>query len=106
MVGCSMFKAVSVVIQHFYRSVTWEDKEMMIKEAVESVGQEWSPQEAQCLAILSAIHAHWGNICEVKAGATPIFTSLLATWLPVPSEWLPFFQGDGKDQWHKFLQST
>ena len=57
-VDCSMFKAVSPVIQHFYGSVTWEDKKMTIKEAVESFSQEWSLQAAQGSAIWSARQAH------------------------------------------------
>ena len=46
-----MFKAVPAVIRHFYGSVTWEDKEMMIREATESVNQEWSLQTTQGLAV-------------------------------------------------------
>ena len=78
---------------------------MMIKEAVESVSQEWSLQSAPSLAIWSARQAHWRYRCEVKAGATRIFTSFLTTWLWVLSEWLLFFQGDCKNRSHEFLQS-
>ena len=93
-----MFKMASAVIQHFYGSVAWEDKEMTIKEAVESINQEWSLKAAQGLAIWSARQAHWRYRCEVEAGATPLFTSFMTTWLQVLSEWLPFFQGDCKNE--------
>ena len=92
-VDCSMYKAVSAIIQHFHGPVTREDEETAIKEAVESVSQEWLLQSAQGLAIWSARQAHWRHQCAMKAGATPIFTSFLTTWLRVLSEWLPFFQG-------------
>ena len=66
---------------------------MAIKEAVESIRQEWSLQSAQGLAIWFAKQAHLGYQCEMKAGATPIFTSFLTTWLRGLSEWLPPFPG-------------
>ena len=92
--------------QLFYGLVTWEKKEMTIKEVVESVNQEWSLKTSQGLAMWSAKQAHCRYRCEVKAGGTPIFTSFLTTWLRILSEWLPFFQGDCKSQWHKFLHSV
>ena len=41
----------------------------------------------------------------MRAAAKPIFTSFLTAWLRMLSECLPFFQGDCKNQWHKFLHS-
>ena len=75
------------------------------KEAAESFNQEWSLQSSQGLAMWLARRAHWRYRCEVKAGATLTFTSLLTTWFRIVSGWVPFFQGDCKRQWHKFLHS-
>ena len=95
-----MFKAVWAVNRHFYGPVTWEEKEMTIKEAVELANQEWPLKTSQGLAIWSARQAHLRYRCEVRAGAIVIVTSFLTTWLRIRSEWLRFFQGDRKGQSH------
>ena len=53
----------------------------------------------------SARRAHWRYRCEVKAGASPVFTSCLTTWLRELCEWIGFYSGERREQWKGFKQS-
>ena len=53
----------------------------------------------------SARSAHWRYRCEVKAGASPVFTSYLTTWLRELCEWIGFYSGERWEQWRGFKQS-
>ena len=52
----------------------------------------------------SARSAHWRYRCEVKVGASPVFTSYLMTWLREPCEWIEYHSGERKGQWRVFKQ--
>ena len=77
MVECSMFKAAAAVIQHYFGLVATGDGESSVRDMMESDYQEWfkllSTDEGR--AMWSARSAHWRYRCEVKAGASPVFTS-------------------------------
>ena len=49
--------------------------------------------------------AHWRYRCEVKAGASPVFTSYLTTWPRVLCEWVGFYTGERREQWRGFQKS-
>ena len=80
MVECSMFKAVTAVIQHYYGPVDTGDGKSQVRDMMESNQQEWLLSTDQGCAMWSARNAHWRYRCEVKAGASPVFTSYLTTW--------------------------
>ena len=41
----------------------------------------------------------------VKAGASPVFTSYLTTWLRELCEWVGFYTGERREQWKGFQKS-
>ena len=80
MVECPMFKAAAAVIRHYYGQVETDNGTSTIRDMMESDGQEWLLNTNQ-LVSWSARSAHWRYRCEVKAVASPVFTSYLTTWL-------------------------
>ena len=52
----------------------------------------------------SARQTHWRYKCEVKAGAAPVFSSFLTTWLRELYEWVGYFSGEIKEQWRGFAR--
>ena len=105
MVECSMFKAAAAVIQHYFGPVTTGDGEFPVQDMMESDHQEWLLSTDQGEAMWSARSAHWRYRCEVKARASPVFTSYLTTWLRELCGWIEYYSGEHKDQWRSFKQS-
>ena len=87
-VECSMFKAAAAVIQHYYGPVETGDGKSLVRDMMESNQHERLLSTDQGWAMWSARSAHWRYRCEVKAGASPVFTSYLTTWLPELCEWI------------------
>ena len=81
MVECSMFKAAAAVIKHYFGPVVTGDGEYSVRDMMESDHQEWLLSTDQGWAMWSARSAHWRYRCEVKAGASPVPTSYMTTWL-------------------------
>ena len=77
MMECSMFKAAAAVIQHYFGPVATGDGEFPVQDMMESDHQEWLLSTDQGWAMWSARSAHRRYRCEVKAGASPVFTSYL-----------------------------
>ena len=105
MVECSMFKAAAAVIQHYYGPVDTGDGKSPVRDMMESDQQEWLLNTDQGWAMWSARSAHWRYPCEVKAGASPVFTTYLTTWLRELCEWIGFYSGERREQWRCFKQS-
>ena len=105
MVECPMFKAAAAVIQHYYGQVTTENGTSTVRDMMESDDQEWLLKTNQGWAMWSARSAHWRYRCEVKAGASPVFTSYLTTWLRELCEWVGFYTGERREQWKGFQKS-
>ena len=105
MVECPMFKAAAAVIQHYYGQVTTDNGTSTARDMMESDDQEWLLKTNQGWAMWSARSAHWRYRCEVKAGASPVFTSYLTTWLRELCEWVGFYTGERKEQWKGFQKS-
>ena len=76
-----------------------------VRDMMESDQQEWLLNTDQGWAMWSARSAHWRYRCEVKAGASPLFTSYLTTWLRELCEWIGFYSGERREQWRGFKQS-
>ena len=91
MVECPMFKAAAAVIQHYYGPVEAGHRKSPVRDMMESHKQEWLLNTDQGCAIWSARSAHWRYQCEVKAGASPVFTSHLTTRLRELCEWVRFY---------------
>ena len=100
-----MFKAAAAVIQHYFGPVATGDGEFPIRDMMESDHQEWLLSTDQGWAMWSARSAQWRYRCEVKAGASPVFTSYLTTWLRELCEWIEYYSGERRDQWRGFKQS-
>ena len=105
MVECPMFKAAAPVIQHYYGQVTADNGTSTVRDMMESDDQEWMLKTNQGWAMWSARSAHWRFRCEVKAGASPVFTSYLTTWLRELCEWVGFYTGERREQWKGFQKS-
>ena len=105
MVECRMFKAAAAVIQHYYGPLETGNRKSTIQDMMESDQQEWSLNTSQGWAMWSARSAHWRYRCEVKAGASPVFTSYLTTWLRELCEWVGFYSRERREQWRGFKQS-
>ena len=105
MVECPMFKAAAAVIQHYYGLVATDNGTSTVRDMMESDDQEWSLKRDQGWAMWSARSAHWRYRCEVKAGASPVFTSYLTTWLRELCEWVGFYTGERREQWKGFQKS-
>ena len=105
MVECPMFKAAAAVIQHYYGQVTTDNGTCTVRDMMESDDQEWLLKRNQGWAMWSARSAHWRYRCEVKAGASPVFTSYLTTWLRELCEWVGFYTGERREQWKGFQKS-
>ena len=105
MVECPMSKAAAAVIQHYYGQVTTENGTSTVRDMMESDDQEWLLKTNQGWAMWSARSAHWRYRCEVKAGASPVFTSYLTTWLRELCEWVGFYTGERREQWKGFQKS-
>ena len=105
MVECSMFKAASAVIQHYCGPVENGDGKSPVRDMMESNQQEWLLNTDQGWAMWSARNAHWRYRCEVKAGASPVFTSYLTTWVRELCKWIGFYSGEHREQWRGFKQS-
>ena len=105
MVGCPMFKAAAAVIQHYYGPVDTGNGKSAVRDMMESDHQEWLLNTNQGWAMWSSRSAHWRYRCEVKAGASPVFTSYLTTWLRELCEWVGFYSGERREQWRGFQQS-
>ena len=67
------------------------------RDMMESDQQEWLLNTNQGWAMWSARSAHWQYRCEVKAGASPVFTSYLTTWLSELCEWVGFYSGERRE---------
>ena len=104
-VECPMFKAAAAVIQHYYGQVETDNGTSTIRDMMESDNQEWLLNTNQGWAMWSARIAHWRYRCEVKAGASPVFTSYLTTWLRELCEWVGFYTGERREQWRGFQKS-
>ena len=104
-VECPMFKAAAAVIQHYYGQVTTDNGTSTVRDMMESDDQEWLLKTNQGWAMWSARSAHWRYRCEVKAGASPVFTSYLTTWLRELCEWVGFYTGERREQWKGFQKS-
>ena len=102
MVECPMFKAAAAVIQHYYGQVEADNGTSTVRDMMESDDQEWLLKTNQGWAMWSARSAHWRYRCEVKAGASPVFTSYLTTWLRELCEWVGFYTGERREQWKGF----
>ena len=100
-----MFKAAAAVIQHFYGPVETGNGKSAVRDMMESDHQEWLLNTNQGWAMWSARSAHWRYRCEVKAGASPVFTSYLTTWLRELCEWVGFYTGERREQWRGFQKS-
>ena len=105
MVECPMFKAAAVVMQHYYGPVETGNGKSTVRDMMESDHQEWLLNTNQGWAMWSARSAHWRYRCEVKAGASPVFTSYLTTWLRELCEWVGFYSGERREQWRGFQRS-
>ena len=105
MVECCMFKAAAVVIQHYYGPMEIGNGKSLVREMMKSDEQEWLLNTDQGWAMWSARSDHWRHRCEVKAGASPVFTSYLMTWLRELCEWIGFYSGGRREQWRGFKQS-
>ena len=105
MVECSMFKAAAAVIQHYYGQVTTDNGTSTVRDMMESDDQEWLLNTNQGWSMWSARSAHWQYQCEVKAGASPVFTSYLTTWLRELCESVGFYTGERREQWRGFQKS-
>ena len=105
MVECPMFKAAAAVIQHYYGQVTTDNRTSTVRDMMESDDQEWLLKTNQGWAMWSARSAHWRYRCAVKAGASPVFTSYLTTWLRELCEWVGFYTGERREQWKGFQKS-
>ena len=105
MVECPMFKAAAAVIQHYYGQVKTDNGTSTVRDMMESDDQEWLLKTNQGWAMWSARSAHWRYRCEVKAGASPVFTSYLTTWLRELCEWVGFYTGERREQWKGFQKS-
>ena len=105
MVECSMFKAAAAVIQHYYGPVETGDGKSPVRDTMESNQQEWLLSTDQGWGTWSARSAHWRYRCEVKAGASQVFTSYLTTWLRELCEWIGFYSRERREQWRGFKQS-
>ena len=106
MVECPMFKAAAAVIQHYYGQVETNNGTSTVRDMMESDDQEWLLKTNQGWAMWSARSAHWRYRCEVKAGASPVFTSYLTTWLRELCEWVGFYTGERREQWKGFQKIT
>ena len=105
MVECPMFKAAAAVIQHYYGQVTTDNGTSTVRDMMESDDQEWLLKTNQGWAMWSARSADWRYQCEVKARASPVFTSYLTTWLRELCEWVGFYTGERREQWKGFQKS-
>ena len=105
MVECSMFKAAAAVIQHYFGPVATGDGKFPVRDMMESDHQEWLLSTDQGWAMWSARSAHWRYRCEVKVGASPVFTSYLTTWLRELCEWIGYYSRERRDQRRGFKQS-
>ena len=105
MVECPMFKAAAAVIQHYYGPVETGNGKCAVRDMMESDHQEWLLNTNQGWAMWSARSAHWRYRCEVKAGASPVFTSYVTTWVRELCEWVGFYTGERREQWRGFQQS-
>ena len=93
------------MIQHYYGPVETGDGKSPIREMMESHQQEWLLSTDQGWAMWSARSAHWRYRCEVKAGASLVFTSYLTTWLRELCVWNGFYSGERREPWRGFKQS-
>ena len=100
-----MFQAAAAVIQHLFGLVATGDGEFSIRNMMESDYQEWLVSTDQGLAMWSSRSAHWRHKGEVKARASPVFTSYLTTLLRELCGWNEYYLGERKDQWRGFKQS-
>ena len=105
MVECPMFKAAAAVIQHYYGPEETGNGKSAVRDMMESDHQEWLLNTNQGWAMWSARSAHWRYRCEVKAGASPVFTSYLTTWLRELCEWVGFYAGERRERWRGFQKS-
>ena len=105
MVECPMFKAAAAVIQHYYGQVETDNGTSTVRDMMESDNQEWLLNTNQGWAMWSARSAHWRYRCEVKAGASPVFTSYLTAWLRELCELVGFYTGERREQWRGFQKS-
>ena len=105
MVECSMFKAAAAVIQHYFGSVATGDGEFLVGDMMESDHQKWLLSMDKGWPMWSARSGHWRYRCEVKVGASPMFTSCLTTCLCELCEWIEYYSGERKDHWRGFKQS-
>ena len=105
MVECPMFKAAAAVIQHYYGRAETDNGTSTVRDMMESDDQEWLRNTNQGSAMWSARSAHWRYRCEVKAGASPVFTSYLTTWPRELCEWVGFYTGERGEQWRGFQKS-
>ena len=99
------FKAAAAVIQHYYGPVETGNGKSAVRDMMESDHQEWLLNTNEGWPLWSARIAHWRYRCEVKAGASPVFTSYLTTWLRELCEWVGFYTGERREQWRGFRQS-
>ena len=91
MVERPMLKAAAAVIQHYFGPVETGNGKSTVRDMMESDQQEWLLNTNRGWAMWSARSAHWRYRCEVKAGASPVFTSYLTTWLRELCEWAGFY---------------
>ena len=98
-------KAAAAVIQHYYGLVETGNGKSTVRDMMESDQQVWLLNTNQGWARWSARSAHWRYRCEVKAGASPVFTSYLTTWLRELCEWVGFYSGERRGQWTGFKHS-
>ena len=97
MVECSMFKAAAAVIQHYFGPVATEGAEFTVRDMMESDQREWLLSTDEGWAMWSARSAHSRYRCEVKAGASLVFTSYLTTRLRELCEWIEYYSGERRD---------
>ena len=105
MVECPMFKAAAAVIQHYYGPVDTGNGKSAFRDMMESDHEEWLLNTNQGWAMWSARSAHRRYRCEVKAGASPVFTSYLTSWQRELCEWMGFYSGERREQLKGFQQS-
>ena len=99
-----MIKAAAAVGQHYYGTVETGDGKLQVRDIMESDQQEWLLNTDQGWAMWSARSAHWQYQCEVKAGASPSFTSYLTSWLRKLCQWIGFCSRERKEHWRGFKQ--
>ena len=100
-----MFNAAAVVIQHYFGTVATGDGEFRVREMMESDHQECLLSTDQGWAMWSGRSSHWRYQCEIKAGASPVFTSYQTTCLRELCEWIEYYLAERRDQWRGFKQS-